>query len=485
MNFNYQYFNRLRSLLFCFFLIACNAFYSCSSGTSKKEIEASKKSVTTKEVFALGKVSDAIVCNADASLSYALYLPSGYSAAKKYPVVYAFDPHGTGKYPLSLYKALAEKYGFIMIGSNNSKNGLSWEESQRIANTMFADVLSRFSIDTKRVYTLGFSGGARIANALAITNGAIAGVICCGAAIPATTSESPRSDYSFIGIGGNEDFNYTEMQKYLMVDLAGHNVKNALLTFNGKHEWPSEEYMNQAFWWLELNEMRKKSIPVNAPLLAKNIQPLVAQLKILEQKKQVFEIYNLCKQTIGFYDGLTDLSEFYSAYKATHGNQELDKKLKLQEHNWGEEDKLKQFFVKAFQTQSLDWWTKELKELAQKIKTDKNADNVLIYKRTFSFLSLAAFMQTNGALNQNAIPAANQFCKIYLMVDPQNADAHYLAACISAKQNNADQAIQSLETAIKYGFSDAERLKNDSFFEALKNNTAFQKIVQSIKPATL
>ena len=189
---------------------------SCHTKTNKQNNTTHTKdsiAPVVKENFPKGEVIENIICKGDASQSYAMYLPQNYSTEKTYPVVYAFDAHGTGKLPVSKYKDLAEQYGYILIGSNNSKNGNAWEESEGIAEKLFADVQNRLSINTQRIYLLGFSGGARVANGITITNGAIEGVICCGAAAPGTNSKNPRNNYTWLGIAGTEDFNYTEMRK--------------------------------------------------------------------------------------------------------------------------------------------------------------------------------------------------------------------------------------------------------------------------------
>ncbi len=49
---------------------------------------------------------------------------------------------------------------------------------------MWADLVSRFSINLKRMYTAGFSGGARIAMKVAMDSGQIAGVIASSAGFP-------------------------------------------------------------------------------------------------------------------------------------------------------------------------------------------------------------------------------------------------------------------------------------------------------------
>lgn len=474
-------FLRVRVFMVIFF-VSVFALQSCSSGNdAEKIITTNKDTLLPLENFAKGQIIDKVALKNDASQSYALYLPGNYSLEKKYSIIYAFDPHSDGRLPVNKYKELAEQYNYIIVGSNNSKNGTSWEESQIIANNLFADAGNRLSINTQRIYVLGFSGGARIANALAITNGSIAGAVCCGAAAPAANSNIPRSNYSFLGIVGSEDFNYTEMRKYEMSALAGHNVKHALITFDGKHEWPAKEIMDEAFWWLELNEMRKNNATKNDSLISKHIQPALKQIELLLKKKQVFEAFKLCQKTITFYDGLTDLTFFYSTYKSLQSNPEIDKQLKLEEASWMEEDKLKQEYINAMQKQNLIWWEKNIATLNQKIKSGKNKNKVLMNKRVLGFLSLAAYMQTTGALKQNVLPAADFFARIYILVDPTNNEAHYLMAEILAKNGKAKEAVKSISSAVQFGFKDIERAKNDSAFIEIKNTVEWGNVISGIK----
>jgi hypothetical protein len=455
---------------------------SCASDNTSKSAETGRTAepATKKDKFETGQIINKVVCKSDSSQSYSLYLPAAYSTEKSYPVVYAFDPHADGHLPVSLYRDLAEHYGYIIIGSNNSKNGNSWEESQAIATALFADVTNRISINTQRVYLLGFSGGARVANSLTIINGAINSVICCGASAPVSNGNSDRNNYCFMGIVGNEDFNYTEMKKYDMVDLAGHNVKHSLIVFGGKHEWPAKAIMDEAFWWLELNEMRKNSSAKNDAAIKEHLQPLLDQLQGYTKKNEPVKSYELCRKIINFYEGLADLSACYQVYKTTQNTPEVNVALKQEERNWGDEAALRQQYINAFQTKDLAWWNKDIAALNKKIKTEKDTNKVLIYKRVLSFLSLAAFMQTNGALNQKALPAADFFSKIYVLVDPNNSDAHYLVASIHALQGDSKQAIKSLSMAVKSGFSDSLRLKTDPAFSNIRNTKEFNQVVNSL-----
>jgi poly(3-hydroxybutyrate) depolymerase len=243
----------MRSYFVIAYAISLLSLFSCSSHSDKNttvastDLENNTAASIKEENIAKGQVIDKVSCKADSAQNYALYLPAAYSPAKTYPVMFIFDPHGDGKLPVTTYKELAEKYNFILAGSNNSKNGTAWQDAQKIANVFFNDVRTRYAVNTQRIYCLGFSGGARIANALTMNDGSITGVICAGAAAPAAQTNGGRENYYFIAIAGNADFNYVEMKKYDMVDLAGHNVKHRLIEFDGKHEWPPVETMDEAF----------------------------------------------------------------------------------------------------------------------------------------------------------------------------------------------------------------------------------------------
>jgi predicted esterase len=410
---------------------------SCKPSQDKsQQNETQVQAVSPKEQFQAGQIIQKVICKTDTSQSYALYLPGDYSTEKKFPVIYIFDPHGDGNLPVSLYKDLAEKYHLILIGSNNSKNGNSWEASEAIANTLFSDSQNRLSINTERITVLGFSGGARIANALAVVNGSISSVICCGAATPAINIKDPRNNYTYLGIAGNTDFNYVEMRKYDMLGLAGRPVKHVFLEFDGKHEWPPVDVMQTAFVWDELNAMRKKTAIKNDSLIISNLQLFANQLKRYQNENKPFEIFNQVRKTINFFDGLTNLDEYYKIYNTVKQDPEIDRALKKEEFLWKQEEQLEGKYLEAFTKESKPWWNNEIASLQKKIKTTQDEGEMLVYKRTLYYLSLAAYMQTNAALNENNLPAAKFFCEIYLLVDPGNPDAHYFMSLIEKGENS-------------------------------------------------
>jgi poly(3-hydroxybutyrate) depolymerase len=163
-----------------------------------------------------GQIVDSVKCTADPSQTYVLYLPSNYNAAKRWNLILAFDPGGRGRRPVERYQAAAEKYGYIIAGSNNSRNG-PWDISRAAAQAMWSDVLHRFNIDPRRIYAAGHSGGARVAMSIAVDYGhevkypgKIAGVFASSAFYP---DDQPLASLAFpvFGTAGTEDFNNLEM----------------------------------------------------------------------------------------------------------------------------------------------------------------------------------------------------------------------------------------------------------------------------------
>lgn len=110
--------------------------------------------------FPTGQIVEHVRCRADGSQSYALYLPSDYSPQRRWPILYGLDAGARGYLPVQRFRSAAEKYGYIVAGSNNSRNGPMTIVNAAI-QAMFEDTRARFSIDDRRVYVSGFSGGAR------------------------------------------------------------------------------------------------------------------------------------------------------------------------------------------------------------------------------------------------------------------------------------------------------------------------------------
>jgi dienelactone hydrolase len=197
-----------------------------------------------------GRLIDDVRCIADPSQGYALYLPSAYTPDRAWSLLIAFHPGANGRAMAEKYRAAAEQYGYIVAGSNNSRNGPANVSAASLA-AMSADLGRRFSIDARRLYLTGMSGGARLALQVALTNPSIAGVIASSAGF---LDSQPRASVPFavFGTAGTEDINHLEMR---MLDRTLRSP-HRLVIFEGGHTLPPDSVALEAIEWMELQAMK-------------------------------------------------------------------------------------------------------------------------------------------------------------------------------------------------------------------------------------
>ncbi|MBL9209713.1 MAG: hypothetical protein JNL92_04550, partial [Opitutaceae bacterium] len=208
-----------------------------------------------------GEVLAQVACASDATQTYALYVPRSFDPAKKSPVLFCFDPGARGRVPVDRFKEAAEKFGWIVAGSNNSRNG-PWEANAAAIKAMVGDVTRHLPIDAKRIYVAGLSGGARVACQIAL-GGLAQGVIACSAGFPA--SETPRKvGFAFFGTAGQTDFNHRELRR-VDRELRDRKADHRVVIFDGGHEWLPPTLAVEALAWLELHAMRTGLRPADRP----------------------------------------------------------------------------------------------------------------------------------------------------------------------------------------------------------------------------
>ena len=261
-----------------------------------------------------GQIIDGVKCAMDQSQTYAIYLPTNYSSDRKWNLILAFDPRGRGRAPVEQYKDAAEKYGYIVAGSNNARNGPP-EISLAAAGMMGSDVVHRLSINMKRVYTAGLSGGARIAMKVAMDSNEMAGVIASSAGFPPGERSSSLSFVVF-GTAGFEDFNYLEMRQ-LDEEL---NSPHRIVVFQGGHEWLPISLAIQAVEWLEIQAMKSGSAPRDEKLLQRVFEARSAE--VAAQKTEL-GTWEAAGGIVRDFEGLRDVSKFAAQSQALQGRKSV------------------------------------------------------------------------------------------------------------------------------------------------------------------
>jgi len=144
--------------VFCVLMFLCSNIYS-------------------QETLVLGKVIDSVPVISTTDETFAIYLPSSFNKNELSPIVFIFDPAARGAVGLSSFIDSSEKYGYILVCSNNSKNG-PYERSFNLANNLFNHIFKKFNIDQSNMYLAGFSGGSRLVSTIAVLTNNFS-FLCC------------------------------------------------------------------------------------------------------------------------------------------------------------------------------------------------------------------------------------------------------------------------------------------------------------------
>jgi predicted esterase len=182
--------------------------------------------------------------------TYAVRLPPQYNTKTKYPVLFCFDPGANGEDAARRFAYAADNLGWIVVGSLDSKNG-PWPPIVRAQEAMLKDIPKRFSVDERRFYATGLSGGARAAATIAYRHlDQFKGIITCAMGVPYDPEQYKISKNIAVYICiGTKDFNLeAAREEYGKLRLMG--AKAYKHEFEGGHEWPPPEIISQALDWM-------------------------------------------------------------------------------------------------------------------------------------------------------------------------------------------------------------------------------------------
>ena len=448
----------------------------CDQKHSLKEEKTIEKRVAVKP----GTVYESIACLSDTTFSYSLYLPGNYSENRRFPVLFFFDAHKRGSMPVFKYRELAEKYGFILAGSNNSVNGQTGPEMEKAIAMMINEVMERFHPDTARIYTGGFSGGARVAAYTALFMRSVAGVAGCAAGFPQITKK-PHTGFIYMGFVGDEDFNYLEM-KYLDRSLEGTPIKHLLVVYDGEHDWPPPEVMKNAFLFFSFDGMRRHLRPVDRRMVTEFTDSTAAYVSRAAGKRDCDAQSFGLKRAISFLSGLEDVRHYEEKLdklmKTGFCRQQFERELKMEES----EQQYQQLLSGAMGDPGPDsQLTREIDRIYKASMRKDDPSSVKMNRRLLNFLSLLSYMYAKNAFKQNDLNLAGAYLNIYEKVDADNPEVYYLKAVRLMRLDQPDAALEALKKAADYGFNELERIKKSRDFLPLHGDIRFQKVLNAVE----
>lgn len=434
--------------------------------------------------FKRGEIIDSIPVIGTTNNTFALYLPKKYDPLKPSSIIFVFDPAARGTTGIKPFLNSAEKYNYILACSNNAKNG-PYESNFKIANHLFSHIFSIFSIDERRIYVSGFSGGARLATAIAVSSGSIQGVVGCGAGFGGLPYvPTVQNKFSYAGLVGDRDMNYQEMIK-IKPWLDSQSIKGEIFIYEDDHKWPPPEQLLRAFGWLEL-QAYEKGIIVEKDIDIKAI--FLENLKVadtLEKKYNIPLAVEEYERIIRNYAPYFKLDSLVTKIKELKKLKIYKKGLKDQKRIASLEDTLRWKFQKKFSTEvestksnhNFKWWEKEIGKLKDNFVNNEKIHFQKLGERMQYSLFAMAYESSNVHIQNKEFDKALYCDRLLIILRPKSAYIYFRAAQSYARTNNLKKLLEHLEHALELGMKDKEFLRNTKEFNPYINNDSFIKLL--------
>lgn len=436
-----------------------------------------------------GEIVERVTAKADATQSYALYLPKNYTPDKKWAILYAFEPVARGKIPVMIFHKAAEKYGFIVVGSHNSQNGLDGGELSKIINNLWTDTHQRFSIDENRIYATGFSGGSRVASGLAGSCKCIAGVIGSGAGFPSGYKPTSKLPFDYYGTFGYDDYNYFEIRK-LKIFFDESNTAHFIEKFDGEHQWLSETAAENALAWMQLRAMKKGTLPVDTRFIEDLFQNYLAQAENHLSDQKFIEAFQYFSNIATDFKGLKDVSIYEKKIAELKESEDLKKALRDEAKQIeGQEKHIAYLLQKGTSLQNQDERLAALSAIRNYADTLRKtaAQKVDSSARRIARRSLRGLLaQTHESAvfryeREKRYDLALANLELAGEVYPQNYQVQYNRSRLYAIIGEKGKSLERLEKAFELGFKNHSIIEKEKAFEKIREEKKFQILLEKMK----
>ncbi len=444
-------------------LAAFGAFGRLEAARCSENGDAGKPG-SPKAEFETGKLIRKVVTKHDPKQSYAMYLPKNYDPGKKWPILYGFSPGARGVNPVYLFQPAAEKYGWIVVGSNNSRNG-PWQPISAAVDAILKDTEARLAIDKSRRYTTGFSGGARVGFYVA-TQHKFAGTIPVGAGMSRHQKQPEKGAIAVFSVCGTTDFNHAELLR-MEGRLRTAGVRNRMTTFVGGHKWPGRDlcgaglrYM-EFLWQLQRGKQDEKQ--VEAILKAERNDAE----KLLEAKGQYLRGYLRLKELHELHpqEGLRKRIAEIEATEKYKKEKQLDGAIaKIDEELKAVKDADQRF------RESVRRYTKFIADN----KGSEAAGRLAVRLR-----GTAQRMAMGGAMlmRRKDYRRAESYLRRARIFSPRDSNLAYNLACALARNGKKDDALKMLAESVRLGFKDFDHIKKDADLATLRDDPSYKKLL--------
>lgn len=443
--------------------------------------------ISQNDNYKTGIVIDSIKVR-NSTETFALYLPTSFNNEILSSIVFIFDPAARGSTGIQPFIASAEKYNHILVCSNSCRNG-PYDQNFEIINRLFDTVFSDFNLDEKQIYVAGFSGGSRLASAIAVLTDQIQGVIACGAGFSPERSHVPltKESFSYAGLVGERDMNYYEM--FEVSDwLDQFQIENEIFTYDDDHRWPPEEQLIKAFGWLELQaykrNIRTRDHEITNDLFQNYLNLARSYYNSQHYLKSVLEYDRILRNFRSIYTLDSIQNKVIQLKRKKEYNNELSRHQDLEK----EEKKIKKTYSDRFNNEinsqkipvQHKWWIKKLNGINEEVNLNVDPLYINMLKRVRYGIYAMIVETSYRMLITSKIKKALYCHELVAILLPERPMVYFNLAKDHAFLNDKEESLKNLELAISKGFMDKELITTTREFFKFHGTKEFELLLEGL-----
>jgi len=360
---------------------------------------------------------------------------------------------------------------------------------------VWTDTNKRFSIDKKRVYATGFSGGSKAAAVFSkFVNHPVEGIIGIGAGLPQQLKPAQVQPSAYFGIVGIGDFNYQPMMR-LDNEFDNWKVLHRFLVYDGEHNWPPYEICTRAVEWMEVLAMKRKLRPLDISLIEKIYTKELEKAQLLDEEGQVYRAVSEYKAIASAFQEWKDAEDISDRIRHLKLSKEYRKFMNDEKEINKREDLYRNNFINTFarimkyheMVMNLADIYSELgiSHLLNKVKNKKNINEHYLASRLLTELFIHSVEEGWRYYEKGNYKMAIVFHEIAAKASEYKPSRlpyiHYELARFYALNKQKKKALKMLERAVENGFDNIEAIENQEDLISIRNTPEFKKIIKELK----
>jgi hypothetical protein len=366
----------------------------------------------------------------------------------------------------------AEKFGYIVAASNNSRNG-PMGQSTEAANAMWQDTQQRFPIAEPRRYLAGMSGGARVATRIALSCAdCVAGVIANAAGFPLGAEPTRDLKFAYYAAVGNADFNYGEFVDLRpKLDAAG--VRYRIRIFDGQHGWAPREIWIEALNWMDIQAMASGTMLRDPVRIRQTLDGGLAQARDFQSQNNWLAALREYQSLVRDFRNLADVSSAEASLvelskdKAVKTAEKEEASALAQQAEMTAKPSSQMQAIAAGNPDNLTLMDlkSDIADLKRRAADSRNTNDLksLVVRRALGGLVVEAYESGEHSLEEKNYHIALLYFDLAAAGSSNPAWAHYQRARAYAMLADRKNTLAELKVSLAGGFHEPSALESQEF----------------------